>query len=67
MSTSFLRKRKVDFAGAISGSLADGTCGVDLKGRFTFVDHRAEKLLGWSEDKKAQEIASFDPIYRTVP
>jgi diguanylate cyclase (GGDEF)-like protein/PAS domain S-box-containing protein len=46
-----LRKRKVDFAGAISGSLADGTCGVDLKGRFTFVDQRAEKLLGWTEDE----------------
>lgn len=49
MSTSFLRKRKIDFAGAISGSLADGTCGADLKGRFTFVDQRAEKLLGWTE------------------
>ena len=22
--------------------------------------------LGWSEDKKAREIASLDPLYRTV-
>ena len=51
MSTPFLRKRRVDFAGAISGSLADGTCGVDLKGRFTFLDARAQKLLGWTEEE----------------
>lgn len=61
MSTPFLRKRRVDFAGAISGSLADGTCGVDLKGRFTFVDQRAEKLLGWSEE----ELMGKD-LHRTI-
>jgi diguanylate cyclase (GGDEF)-like protein/PAS domain S-box-containing protein len=61
MSSSFLRKRKVDFAGAISGSLADGTCGVDLKGRFTFVDQRAEKLLGWTEE----ELLGKD-LHRTI-
>jgi diguanylate cyclase (GGDEF)-like protein/PAS domain S-box-containing protein len=60
MSSSFLRKRKLDFAGAISGSLADGTCGVDLKGRFTFVDQHAEQLLGWSE----QELLEKD-MHRT--
>lgn len=61
MSTVFSRKRKVDFAGAISGSLADGTCGVDLKGRFTFVDQRAEKLLGWTEE----ELLGKD-MHRTI-
>jgi diguanylate cyclase (GGDEF)-like protein/PAS domain S-box-containing protein len=49
MTSSFLRRRKTDFSGAVSGSLADGTCGVDLRGRFTFVDARAEKLFGWTE------------------
>ncbi len=61
MSSSFLRRRKFDFAGAVSGSLADGTCGVDLKGHFTFVDARAEKLLGWTE----AELLGRD-LHRTV-
>lgn len=39
-------RRQLDFTGAITGSLAEGVCALDLEGRFTFVNAAAESILG---------------------
>jgi len=31
------------------------------------VAEQMAEQLGWSEDRKAREIASLDPLYRTAP
>lgn len=51
MNTLLLRYGlgKFDFSGAIVSSLADGICAVDNRGRVTFMNAAAERMLIWTE------------------
>jgi len=51
MNTLLLRYGlgKFDFSGAILSSLADGICAVDTRGRVTFMNAAAERMLIWTE------------------
>jgi PAS domain S-box-containing protein len=42
-------QRQLQFTRALSGSLGEGVCAVDLEGRLTFANPAAQRLLGWSE------------------
>jgi hypothetical protein len=60
MNTLLLRYGlgKFDFSGAIVSSLADGICAVDNRGRVTFMNAAAERMLIWTEAELLGKIST---------
>jgi len=65
------RRRLFD---SVLGSVSSGVVGLDAKGRVTFVNRAAERLLDWQEDQQSMALSvavpEFGPLFdrlRTVP
>jgi len=65
------RRRLFD---SVLGSVSSGVVGLDAKGRVTFVNRAAERLLDWQEDQQSTALSvavpEFGPLFdrlRTVP
>ncbi|HEY9038026.1 MAG TPA: PAS domain-containing sensor histidine kinase [Roseovarius sp.] len=54
------RRRLFD---SVLGSVSSGVVGLDAKGRITFVNRAAEKLLDWQEDRQSVDIAVAVPEF----
>ncbi|PVA11721.1 PAS domain-containing sensor histidine kinase [Pelagivirga sediminicola] len=54
------RRRLFD---SVLGSVSSGVVGLDPKGRITFVNRAAEKLLDWQEDRQSVDIAVAVPEF----
>lgn len=61
------RRRLFD---SVLGSVSSGVVGLDVKGRVTFVNRAAEKLLAWEEDRQSIDITvavpEFSELFKRV-
>ncbi|MGB7244797.1 MAG: ATP-binding protein, partial [Sulfitobacter sp.] len=68
-NTSQIDRRRRLFDSVLS-SVTSGVVGLDPKGRITFVNKSAERLLGWQEDPQANALSvvmpEFGPLFDTV-
>ena len=54
------RRRLFD---SVLGSVSSGVVGLDAKGRITFVNRAAEKLLDWQEDRQSVDLTVAVPEF----
>ncbi|SEK28782.1 sensor histidine kinase NtrY-like [Roseovarius nanhaiticus] len=54
------RRRLFD---SVLGSVSSGVVGLDAKGRITFVNRAAEKLLDWQEDRQSVDLSVAVPEF----
>ncbi|MFD0858135.1 sensor histidine kinase NtrY-like [Roseovarius aquimarinus] len=54
------RRRLFD---SVLGSVSSGVVGLDAKGRVTFVNRAAEKLLDWQEDRQSVDLSVAVPEF----
>jgi two-component system nitrogen regulation sensor histidine kinase NtrY len=54
------RRRLFD---SVLGSVSSGVVGLDVKGRITFVNRAAEKLLDWQEDRQSVDLSVAVPEF----
>jgi len=54
------RRRLFD---SVLGSVSSGVVGLDPKGRITFVNRAAEKLLDWQEDRQSVDLTAAVPEF----
>ena len=68
-NTRQIERRRRMFDSVLS-SVTSGVVGLDAKGRVTFVNRSAEKLLGWSGDEQSLAITvavpEFGPLFSEV-
>ncbi|MFK7875397.1 MAG: ATP-binding protein [Paracoccaceae bacterium] len=55
---------------SVLGSVTSGVVGLDAKGKVTFVNRSAERLLGWREDQQALDLVvavpEFGPLFEEL-
>ena len=57
------RRRLFD---SVLGSVTSGVVGLDVKGRVTFVNRAAERLLDWREDQQSLAIGEAMPVFSAL-